>query len=263
MGGHLKKLDKMKSHEKGCVSKHQGAFSEGDSCSYRWNGYEEMKSGSFDGKKKIDLYQIDFTIEENYKRLPYVYHELKIGHGKDNPSNWRYANDPTDDKEAWWFKGENFKTAYLPYNHNYHHILPWDSLKDKLNLKELDILQTAGYKLNDKLNMIILPTLYQYGIALKLPDHPYGHKKYNRAIANIIRDIKEEIKDNEAENDCELDEETAPDFVNSIINWQKEQFKVIVAYGEELSANDPEAEPNPNRINDCPMAKTAVAAGGS
>jgi A nuclease family of the HNH/ENDO VII superfamily with conserved AHH len=244
---HIARLTAKKTHKPGCVTKHQDDYTN-DTCAYRWNGYEEMKAN------RKSIYHLDFTKESNAKRLPWIYHEFKIGSagGKSLAANFRFANDPTVDKEAWWFKGQNFKMASLPYVHNYHHILPFDAIK-KLTYPELEILQAAKYNLNGKENMIILPCLAEYGIAMKLPSHPTNHPVYNAEVKGIIEQVKQEVCDKKDKH--KIKPANVSNFRTELENWEKRQFDEIVEYGEFLADTlDPENVADRNQINGCPMA---------
>ena len=244
---HIEVLTAKKSHEKGCVTKHEGGFKEGDRCSYRGNGYAEMK-----GSRK-SLYHIDFTKDKHGERLPYLYNEFKLGSsgGKDLAANWRFADNPRATKNAWWFKGSNFKTAYLPYNHNYHHILPFTALQ-KLTYTELSVLQESGYNLNGKKNMIILPCLDAYGIAMMLPSHPYGHTVYNRATKTIINEIKQDVSRNT--DGHKIKRSNVQNFKAKLESWQSRQFTVLVNYGKLLARREDPLDPPPNQVNGSPIA---------
>jgi hypothetical protein len=245
---HVKELKPDESHEKGCVTKHEGTFKK-DRCSYRYNGYEQMK-GSHE-----ELYHVDFKGSVvNKARLPKdLPSEYKLGMagGKALATNWRTADDPRFEKEAWWFtKDCNFKTAYLPYNHNYHHILPFASLK-QLSYEELKILQEAEYNLNDQWNMIILPCLDTYGFAMLLPAHPYGHTKYNKAVKKIVNKIKQTVSE-QAEGH-KLKPGNITKFKDDIVTWEKNQFDKLVEFGKELTP-----ELGKNQLNKAPMAAHAA-----
>lgn len=244
---HIEKLTKKQSHKKGCVTKHEGKYKKGDSCSYRGNGYTEMKGSH----KK--LYQIDFTTNKHGKRLPYLYKEFKIGSagGTEIAANWRFANNPRISKRSWWFKGANFQTASLPYNHNYHHIMPFTALQ-KLTYTELSVLQESGYNLNGPKNMIILPCCDAYGIAMMLPSHPYGHTVYNASTAGIVNEIKQDVSRNTEGH--KLKRSNVQNFKAKLEAWQQAQFQSLVAYGKLLAMTDSPLDPTPNQVNNSPIA---------
>ncbi len=204
-----------------------------------------------------DIYEVDFTKHENYVRLPYLYQESKVGFKKGSKNSTQFAKDPTVEKEAWWFSdSDNFKTAYIPYNHNYHHILPAVSLS-ALTTNEKKLLQSAGYNLNGPENMIILPMLWEYGVALKLPDHPGAHVKYNKAVKSIVDEIKIEVST--AEDGHSITSDNVGDIKSDLVDWQKRQFKELVKYGKNVVAKmDPEAKRQPNQVNKSPIASSTA-----
>lgn len=249
---HISELKPDESHKKGCVTKHNTKYSPGNRCSYRGNGYAEMKGS------RTALYHIDFTKKKNYCRLPYLHEEYMIGRSdKSDPANWRFADDPTSIADAWWFtRASNYTTAFLPYNHNYHHILPFDSIKT-LEWEELRVLQESGYNLNGKENMIILPCLDAYGIAMMLPAHPYGHKVYNANVKSIVGEIKQDVEMNSQGH--EIDPSNVSSFKAKLESWEKRQFNTLVDYGKSLAASiTPEDIPEPNQVNNSPMATSVV-----
>lgn len=251
---HIKELTPRRSHEQGCVTKHEGSFKEGDRCSYRGNGYAEMKSA------QKDLYHIDFTQPEHYARLPRIYKEFKIGSagGKELKKNWRRANNPREKKEAWWFTdAANYKTAYLPYTHNYHHIMPFTALQ-KLDYTELSVLQESGYNLNGPKNMIILPCLDAYGIAMMLPSHPYGHTTYNRQTKKIVGQIKQDVSRNTEGH--KIKRSNVQNFRTKLESWQERQFTSLVNHGRHLAKTETPLNPPPNQVNKSPIA-AAIAPG--
>ena len=218
-------------------------FKEGDLCSYRGQGYDYMKSAG-----KVSLYHIDFTIDVNAMRLPnQLIAEYKLGHKK-KALNLRTPNNPISDKNAWHFGVDNnYRVAYLPYNHNYHHIMPATSLQS-LDSNELKLLQKAKYNLNGKENMIILPCTLVYAIAMQLPDHPHGHPVYNAAIKNIVNQLRG--KDKRSGKTHEITEDNVDSYKKKLMNWQEDQFDEIVNFGKLLSAAAVK-----NNVDRCPIAQ--------
>lgn len=255
---HVPALDTKKSHLKGCVTKHTP---EEDRCHYRKQGYTEMST------TRKEMYNIDFTEAENKKRLPKrMLKELKSGHADDKskPNNFRTPPNPgtAKHKKAWWFnataksytaaKGKNFGTAYLPYNHNYHHIMPDTSLASALPEKELKLLQMAEYNLNGPENMIILPCTKAYGVAMLLPDHPGGHPTYNTDAAAILKEIKAELSsDPDDPKKHKITNQNKVKVKDALVSWQKRMFRKIVNFGKTLPDLP---KPDTNLINGVPMA---------
>lgn len=256
---HIAELQPDKSHDKGCVTKHEDGFikpkPKHPKCAYRVQGYNTITADS----KKRKLYEINFTGVKAGARLPYIYEEFKIGSatGKSDPKNYRFADDPVADKKTWHFgKGEggnNFKVAYLPYNHNYHHILPFECLKP-LSYPELKLLQEAGYNLNAGINLIILPCLDRYGYALMLPAHPYNHDKYSEDVKTVVNRVKQKVAAKKRGH--KLDKKNVKKFKTELERWEKDEFWVIVDYGKSQAKDKRHA-----MINDTPVASRRTRKG--
>lgn len=250
---HFAKLKGAKSHDDGCICKHEDGFKKGDTCSYRFNGWEDAKSGtSLKGRVKKNWYNWDFREAANKARLPKMVQEYKLGQKK-SASSLLDRDDPRTDEKAWWLTtGENFQNAYTPYNHNHHHIMPWTCLKGNLTMTELDLVQAAKYNLNDKDNMILLPCGQAYGIALKLPDHPYAHASYNDDASDIVNQLKEAVNVGQAKHDITV--KNSGDFKKLLVDWQKRQYDKIIDHGEAIVADWLAGNPVPtNQINECPI----------
>ena len=250
---HVAALDPKKSHSQGCATKHTAK--KGTRCDYRHNGYEECSKVP----TKKALYEIDFTVNPARGRLPTrMQEELKSGHsatdktGKKARASFRVPKNPgvKKNKTAWFFEKENFKTAYLPYNHNYHHILPDTSLA-VLSETVLKLLQSAGYNLNGKLNMIILPCTFIYGVAVQLPDHPGGHPDYNTDVESIVNEIKAAVQASGTGH--RINNKNKGDMKTKLESWERREFNAIVRHGKTLTAGM-----NTNQVNKVPMAKATT-----
>jgi hypothetical protein len=253
MSDHFAKLKGAKSHDDGCIAKHEDGFVK-STCSYRYNGWEDAKSGtSLKGRVKKNWYNWDFRVNANAVRLPKMVQEYKLGQKKSASSLLTRA-DPKSDEKAWCLDTPgNFQNAFTPYNHNHHHIMPWTCLKSNLNLTELDLVQAAKYNLNDKDNMILLPCNQAYGIALKLPDHPYAHASYNTDASDIVNQIKEAVNVGQQKHD--ITATNSGDFKKMLVDWQKRQYDKIVDHGEKIADDFVNGLTAPsNQINECPMA---------
>lgn len=241
---HISKLKPKASHKKGCVTKHEGGFKD-DRCAYRYQGYQKTVSTA----KKKRLYELDFTRDPHKSRLPKrMLKELKLGHAR-KKSNFRLPVNPSksDKKRAWCFDGDNFKVAYKPYNHNYHHILPFDALK-QLNWTELNLLQQSGYNVNDGINLIILPCTAAYAYAVMLPAHPYNHPKYNKDVKTIINEIKKDVSRNSKSH--KVTDKNKNNFKKKLETWEDKEYWVIVKYGKGEAKKRRAAH-----INQAPMAQ--------
>ena len=239
---HIKELKPDKSHDKGCATKHEKDY-KSDRCSYRYQGH---KATTGDDRKKA-LYELDFTQPDHAARLPGgPDEELKRGF-KNLEDNKRTPDDPRVDKTAWHFGGENYKTAYLPFNHNYHHILPFESLK-QLSYDELKLLQESGYNLNDGVNLIILPCLNTHAFALMLPAHPHNHVEYNKHVKNLLSRLKQKLE--QAAADHKLNPQNVGDLKSDLEGWERDEYWIIVDYGVEVAKGKNRAA----IINNAPVA---------
>lgn len=256
---HVEELSKDKSHKKGCTVKCEPSYKKAGGHSYRYNGHEELKANH------KDVYNLDFTLDENQKRLPFIYQEFRNVNkgGKDNPSNWKFTKNPTTakNKKAWWIETDsNFKKNYLPYGHDSHHILPMESLHSAFedDTKKLKLLQMAGYNLNHGINIIILPKMSEYGVAMKLPSHPYDHEDYRKKVKTEIQKFAKKVKKDKKAH-AKGDPSKYTEIKNDIENWERTEFKAIVKYGTDVIAKlDPNKPLQPCQINKCPVAKATI-----
>ncbi|MFY2561074.1 AHH domain-containing protein [Corallococcus terminator] len=220
---HIKDLPADESHKKGCVTKHQGKFRK-NTCAYRYQGY----LANADGGAKQARYELDFTLPENAARLRMgPSSELKIGF-ENLISNYRTPEDPRTNKDAWKFIGRNYKVGYIPFNHNYHHIMPFDALQ-QLGYDDLKLLQEATYNLNSGENLIILPCLDTHADALMLPAHPDNHPKYITDVKKEITGLKQDIL--EQAQDHKLTTETAGNLKTRLVDWEVAEYDEIVKFG--------------------------------
>jgi HNH/ENDO VII superfamily nuclease len=129
----------------------------------------------------------------------------------------RAANDDATwynitQRPGWAVSGTRFTTSSRwPYHHNAHHIIPNGVLRDCINdmvaqvsQKEPDKgpalrilvrggLLDAGYNLNHKDNMIILPLREEEAVPLNLPrhleDHAQAHEAYSASVMAVIEEV--------------------------------------------------------------------------
>ncbi|HYO67842.1 MAG TPA: AHH domain-containing protein, partial [Archangium sp.] len=233
----------------GCLYKHVGqnkSSKKYPACAYKVNGYDETK----DTKSKKNLYDLDASNQRTgswrigpNKRLTVA--ERLLGEAFDNQVNEGRApksgvrdqhkpDNPADKEGAWAFEGKNYKQALRPFLHEYHHILPTESIFDHLNTNELEILQDkAKYNVNSKKNIIILPCTRDIAPVLGLPTHQGRHGSetgYAMRCANALADFKQ---NNEALKDkpCDVTEESAAPMKQSLERWQQKEYWRIVKYG--------------------------------
>jgi hypothetical protein len=215
------------SHDPGCITKCVGSAFKKHHGSYRRNGYDETVG---DAAKKA-VYEVDFTVASEAQRLPKkLVRETKSGGG-----GMRTPKNPRRAKTAWWFKGQNFKVGYLPYNHDSHHILPWDALKNALTDPQGMVLQKSGYNVNDKHNVIILPKTFEYGRALKLLTHCGDHPSWTQAVITTINEAMALLNPKPGHR---INEANKGKVRKMFEDWSKVEFWSIVQYGEVAYEND-------------------------
>jgi hypothetical protein len=251
---HWKEVPEEKRHPQrdtstGCLYKHVGQHKPSKTypaCGYKTNGYDETK----DTRSKRNLYDLDasdklkgsWRIGPNKRltvgeRLAGKIFDEQVNEGRAPKSGERdrhKPDNPADKKGAWAFEGNNYKQALRPFLHEYHHILPTESIFDHLNTNELEILQDkAKYNVNSKKNIIILPCTRDISSVLGLPTHQGRHGSetgYAMRCANALADFKQ---NNEALKDkpCDVTEEDASKMKDSLERWQQQEYWLIVKYG--------------------------------
>lgn len=237
---------------KGCVVKCEESKWNKRHGSYRRNGYEESQAKSTDaGVEKKSHYNLDFRLPANSDRLDqkakaqrtHTFGKVKVVVKKADPSQEKTCQS--------WFIGhkQNFKKNYLPYLHNYHHILPYTSLMT-LTDKELVVVMESTYNLNAGPNLIILPQTTEHAYAMMLPAHPHGHVDYNLKTRQIINEIRNEIE--EAAETHGITKDTVADFKKRLESWQGQQYTRLVQYGRDMAKLKQHAD-----VNRCPVATQA------
>lgn len=228
----------------GCVCKCVGSDWKNSHGSYRKNGYDETLANP----RKKALYNVDFTNPENGKRIRGRAPEYRSGFAKEQLFT---AKDPRDAKHrtAWWIglHDNYFQKAYRPFNHDAHHILPWDAIQ-RLPKTALKLLMAAGYNLNAGNNIIILPKNDSYARALMLPAHPYDHPEYSSRVAGILEEIQQDMA--EEGQGHELNEDNVGNLRSRLEAWQQQEYWKLVRLGELASLFAAASTPN-----DAPMAR--------
>jgi hypothetical protein len=172
---HVTDLESFKDkHPGGCLNAHHSKYSEGNTCSYRWQAY--VKASGSDKAR--------YTWPSDYGLQP------------PKPKAWD-AGQPGNFQEK----------STVPYWHESHHIVPHAELsnaiaaigKEAPNGAEITAivregLLDEGYKLNDKENMIILPMLSIHARAVALPKHrmtptTFHHAAYSKLVSIELEKI--------------------------------------------------------------------------
>lgn len=245
---HIGQLLEDPSHDQGCVTKHYdgpGRSRDYPNCSYRLNGRLEIEGNA----AKRAVYEVNFTLPPAATRVPATLpQEVKSGGG-----GLRTPDDPRADASAWHFGGDHFKKGYLPYNHDYHHMLPFSGIQN-LSYKVLRLVQTSGYNLNNGCNMIILPKHPQIARALQLPNHPSDHRDYTREVRSIVKKIKNSVKrKGKNKKKHRIRAANVGNFKQQVESWQDTQFWALVAWGRRSGAG--------TLVNQMPLGAFAPAPG--
>ncbi len=236
---HVQELQDDKSHDPGCITKCVGSDFKNHHGSYRKNGYDEIKGNG----AKRGIYEIDMSKPSNSQRLPYLIQETPSGGGAP-----RYAEDPVFDPTAWTFKGDNYKKGYLPYNHDYHHILPWDVISNTMSVREGKLLQQSGYNLNGGKNLIILPKLDAYANAICLYSHLGNHPTYNQDLIDIVNETKQIVNPKPGHK---VTQKNVDKIKQLFEDWSDNEFDAIVAEGRKACKK---STPTPMKIDDHPLS---------
>lgn len=218
-------------HKKGCVTKHQKTARK--RCDYTKQGYDHIRSDH------QDVYNIDLTTPENKKRAKNIgkTFDFKFGFSQ-IAENLFTSKDPTKkrNKEAWWIPGgannKNFKTANLPYLHQYHHLLPGNVLHEVFGYRELGILMLGGYNLNDGWNLIILPMQYKIAKIMKLPQHLGSHPEYDAKIRDYLKGVINDIKEvRNEEGHPTIDRDNVSNVKKDLDEFEEYLFGEIITWG--------------------------------
>lgn len=210
---------------KGCVTKcYEGTFNNDDHGNYRYHGYNETKKTP----TKKDYY------EPSARRLKAFPLKRELLHGMKKKTS-REPRDPSND--GWGFhekknaKGQiNYQNGNVPFPHQYHHMVPWETLGSGVfTTEELKLLQMSEYCLHDGFNLIILPMRARVAEILRMHTHPNNHKKYNIDLENQIWLVKGALCGGDPA--IHVTEETAPFMKRTLEDWEEREWKKIMESG--------------------------------
>ncbi len=233
---HLDKAD-MSAAEQGCVTKCVGSKWRDGHGSYRKNGFTTIQGT----KAKLSMYNQNFGLKAKQEWMPErMPREVMKGFGKDGT---RTPGRPSADRPNIWHigVGENFEKGYLPFNHDYHHILPMDALLG-LSVRELKALMKSGYNLNDGNNLIILPCNPKIAVIYPLPFHASNHPEYIQDVKKAIAKIK--IKTDPDSSAHHITQANADSVRDELLKWQKQEFKDLVRYAKDARKKRQAADVN-------------------
>lgn len=219
---HVASLKDDEYHDPGCVFKcvpSKRAFSDKGHGAYRRNGFQEIRGN----QKKRATYEFA-GIKHRIAIFGPPEPEKASGTGQ-----LRTPNNPATDQGSWDFVGENFQKGYQPYNHDYHHMMPWDTLKQALSSTQARMLMKAKYNLNAGINLIILPKSSKIGKILGLFSHPNNHPGYNESLAGMLDELCDMLSSDPAE--CNIEDQDLTAVKNRLEAWEKREFFEIVRAG--------------------------------
>jgi A nuclease family of the HNH/ENDO VII superfamily with conserved AHH len=177
-----------------------------DSSVYNWPKYKKLSEKGEQLRTDVEA-KVHVIGSRKYPFYPGFYKRLL-----DAPTKGTWDVSETN---------KNFKRSTVkPYYHNAHHIVTNSELNDALNTVGSDVqskrpsvdgvrlvrdsLLRAGYNLNYKINMIILPMDREVAKVLGLPKHlaettSRDHPKYSEMIKKLLRsvmnDLRKELED--------------------------------------------------------------------
>lgn len=205
---HAKDIEEYpKLHPSGCLNRHVDGTPEecsGDTCSHRWQAYKQMEgdSGLYNWNKYESLSKQKSPIKtaaflSEGKVFP-TFYSMYIDQPGEN--DWDVGETYKGNKNFWW-------KCYHPYWHEAHHVIPNSTLRNSIvkatkgapDAEALVMTIRGGllkekYKLNAKLNMIMLPLDKAVSKALGLPRHrktaalPH-HAAYSKNVQSKLMEI--------------------------------------------------------------------------
>jgi hypothetical protein len=217
----IKKHHKTGNTEGGkCLTRHISRYRK-SSCSHRYQARERALN---DDSSWYNTYQAD--AKKVYKNPPAA-------------GTWHVAH------------GTNFqKSSWRPYRHNGHHLIPNGVMRDAINAAAEEAkekgpalrilirggLLDAGYNLNHKINMIILPLGVRVAWVIKLPahleDHAQSHEAYSAKVETKVNEIIRKYKSTLA-SAAEAHPEAPNKLAKDALETASGQFrKAIRAWGE-------------------------------
>lgn len=162
-------------HKPGCLARHEYAFQRGNHCSHRWQAQVKANSDS---------------------RYNPAQGRLVTNWSASVQARFVAAGKLAFVKVLSAFALEPFATGFWPWPNQAHHIVPNSVLRETVldfstgagGMQDLIFrgLLTEKYNLNDKVNMIPLPTKTKHGQVIGLPIHPSNHMAYSRNVSTLV-----------------------------------------------------------------------------
>ncbi|HXD18656.1 MAG TPA: AHH domain-containing protein [Vicinamibacterales bacterium] len=231
----------------GCLTGHQSAWKENDSCSYRWQGIQNAKDKNakvYNIKSEPD-WHLD-AIANTFRWIPVK----SINAGRAGQIVQRLKKGIKKGKLKQKIQAKNFTTGYTPYSNQVHHVIPNNVLKEailKATKKKADLVKdlvdgllAAPYNINYKVNMLILPSLDSVCCKLGLPKHLGSHPTYDKNLKDKVNETVQmytETADDKEEHDPDFgkiaDELVAisEDLYDSVVDYGQSKIKAQCAVG--------------------------------
>ena len=256
-----------------CLNRHVPDWKRNNSCSHRWQGYER----AVEDKARYNWPRYQALAESGAK--------VRTAQGLSKKGNlfppWYQAELAAPRKtmkrgvDGKWVEagdwdldhGDNFQSkCYRPYWHEANHVIPNSSLKKAIAEVGAGMhspgrvthvvrgrLLEAGYNLNHKGNMILLPMDAEVARALGLPRHRQtafmrSHRAYSDNVEKELKRIFKQLK-------RALRQHTSPPYKDcreALESLSKHLYKQTVAAGEQdraesLDEMDPKRFQQPDR----------------
>lgn len=208
---HIEEMTSSVFHQKGgCVVRHISYYAEENPCSHRGTGYKISVKKRKDWYNEPDAYKAQDIVKADVRSWkPRIFSWKRKGSDKEFIFKYKPKAHPTHKLiHGLWDidpgKKYNFqRSSFVPYMHNYHHLIPNGVLNEGLYDKQhgsrlLKLLMAGQYNINHGRNIILLPKEERIGRIIGLPAHCPGgkqsHKRYSTSIKGMLNDIKKRLK---------------------------------------------------------------------
>jgi hypothetical protein len=214
-------------HKPGCLVRHEG-YKKNDTCSHRWQAKLKADSDSRYNSAQAKL------ADAGWKRK--------------TVKRWLGAGKGAFDRVLRVFALDAFGTCWWPWPNQAHHMLPNSVLRTTvvdfsattLHMDELIFkgLLSEHYNINDKLNMIPLPTDDRDARVIGLPTHPSKHNTYSAEVRKLtnqaVKVTYEPLKSQMASLEKEHRLPEAAKLRDRLEDISKHLYEKIWAYGATL-----------------------------
>lgn len=130
---------------------------------------------------------------------------------------------------------QNFRTGYLPYSNQAHHILPIEAFYEKKwTARHLAIVMASGYNINRKSNLIYLPQCYGRLHLMRfhfLPDHSKGHSAYNIRVIKKLDAVHRLVDEALEEPNCQKGKDIRDQILKALDGIETKEYTDILQSG--------------------------------